>query len=85
MQSRKQPGVSSNNHPQVFAMYPIDKKKASSLLRLKTTERNRIFNPTGDRRSGADRRKSLSQQYFSDGGTERRSWKERRYIWYMTA
>ena len=37
-----------------------------------------------DRRSGEDRRKSYSIDYFLQGGIERRSWKERRYLWYMT-
>ena len=37
-----------------------------------------------DRRSGKDRRKSYSIDYFLQGGVERRSWKERRYLWYMT-
>jgi hypothetical protein len=37
-----------------------------------------------DRRSGKDRRISYSIDYFSEGGIERRSWRERRYLWYMT-
>jgi len=37
-----------------------------------------------DRRSGYDRRKSYSPQYFDVGGAERRNWKERRYLWFMT-
>ena len=31
-----------------------------------------------DRRSGEDRRKAYSLDYFSNGGFERRSWKEQR-------
>jgi hypothetical protein len=37
-----------------------------------------------DRRSGRDRRKGSNAKYFLKNGVERRSWKERRYIWYMT-
>jgi hypothetical protein len=37
-----------------------------------------------DRRSGQDRRKSQQPDFLSEGGVERRSWKERRYLWYMT-
>ena len=37
-----------------------------------------------DRRSGIDRRKSASSEYFENGGIERRSWNERRNLWYMT-
>lgn len=40
--------------------------------------------PVGDRRSGVDRRQSFDNRYFLKGGVERRSWKERRYLWYMT-
>ena len=39
---------------------------------------------TKDRRSYSDRRKTRRQDYFLNGGKERRSWKERRFIWYMT-
>ena len=66
-------------------MYPIDRKKASSILRLKTAKRSHIFNPEDGRRSAQDRRKSAMREYFLSGGEERRSWKERRYVWYMTA
>lgn len=40
--------------------------------------------PTADRRSGNDRRKIYNAVHFLNGGTERRSWKERRFFWYMT-
>jgi hypothetical protein len=40
--------------------------------------------PVVDRRSGNDRRKIYSAEYFLKGGVERRSWKERRFFWYMT-
>ena len=41
-------------------------------------------NLTPDRRCGIDRRKSNSPEYFRNGGIERRSWRERRNLWYMT-
>lgn len=48
----------------------------------------KIKNPpiysTRDRRSYGDRRKSGKRDYFLKGGKERRSWKERRFLWYMT-
>ena len=48
----------------------------------------KIENPplysTKDRRSFGDRRKSRKRAYFLNGGKERRSWKERRFLWYMT-
>ena len=37
-----------------------------------------------DRRSGIDRRQAPDNRYFLEGGVERRSWKERRFLWYMT-
>jgi len=37
-----------------------------------------------DRRSYGDRRKTCARTYFLNGGKERRSWTERRYIWDMT-
>jgi len=37
-----------------------------------------------DRRSYGDRRKTRMREYFLKGGRERRSWRERRYIWHMT-
>ena len=40
--------------------------------------------PGRDRRSGQDRRKGPNTKYFLKNGIERRSWKERRYLWYMT-
>ena len=40
--------------------------------------------PVADRRSGVDRRQSFDNRYFLEGGVERRSWQERRYLWYMT-
>jgi hypothetical protein len=43
-----------------------------------------LKHPAADRRSGEDRRKSLDPNYFLNGGIERRSWQERRFLWYMT-
>jgi hypothetical protein len=43
-----------------------------------------LKHPATDRRSGKDRRKSGDVNYFLNGGIERRSWKERRFLWYMT-
>jgi len=37
-----------------------------------------------DRRSYGDRRKTRARTYFLNGGKERRSWTERRFIWDMT-
>jgi hypothetical protein len=37
-----------------------------------------------DRRSYDNRRKTFKRAYFLNGGKERRSWQERRYIWDMT-
>ena len=37
-----------------------------------------------DRRSGQDRRKTYRPIYFLKGGVERRTWKERRFVWNMT-
>ena len=53
---------------------------AASISPLK----KRTFPVNNDRRSNVDRRKTLNRKYFLKGGKERRSWKERRYIWYMT-
>ena len=37
-----------------------------------------------DRRCCPERRKSYSRRYFTYGGKERRSGRERRFVWYMT-
>ena len=39
---------------------------------------------TNDRRAYRDRRKTYNRDYFLNGGKERRTWKERRFIWHMT-
>jgi len=36
------------------------------------------------RRSGKDRRKLPVRDYLLNGCVERRSWSERRFLWYMT-
>lgn len=36
------------------------------------------------RRSGKDRRKLPVRDYLLNGYVERRSWSERRFLWYMT-
>ena len=41
-------------------------------------------NENFDRRSHQDRRKSFNKSNFLNGGREKRNWKERRFIWYMT-
>ena len=49
------------------------------------SKKNASFKPPAtDRRSGKDRRKSYDPNYFLNGGIERRSWQERRFLWYMT-
>jgi len=66
------------NHPdkkELIGLYPNQSKRNNDLL-LKS-----IYS---DRRSGKDRRRSNSRDYFLHGGIERRSWRERRYCWYMT-
>ena len=50
----------------------------------KTKKNSTRKNSSLDRRSGVDRRKSNNRDYFSLGGIERRSWHERRRLWYMT-
>jgi hypothetical protein len=48
----------------------------------------KIENPplysTKDRRAYGDRRRTCQRDYFLKGGKERRNWKERRFLWYMT-
>ena len=41
-------------------------------------------NSSPDRRCGVDRRKSYNPEYLKNGGVEKRSWHERRNLWYMT-
>ncbi len=52
------------------------------IVKRKKNSTGKVSNP--DRRSGIDRRKSNNRDYFSNGGLERRSWHERRKLWYMT-
>ena len=62
------------------------KNKKKSLIKFKPRNRNKgvIDNSGKDRRSGEERRKAQSNKYFFDGGDERRSWAERRNLWYLT-
>ena len=43
-----------------------------------------VIKSRSDRRSGKDRRKAALKNYFLQGGSEKRSWNERRKYWYMT-
>jgi hypothetical protein len=74
---RFRPGEDMRSH------YP---KKKDYLYQYKPKRKNK--NPSlccsPDRRTAKDRRKSQNPNYFLKGGIERRSWKERRYLWYMT-
>ena len=67
-------------------MYQQDSKQNAFSYRGKPKEKEGRFvrNSFTDRRSGYDRRKSYSAKYFDMGGAERRNWKERRYLWFMT-
>jgi hypothetical protein len=67
-------------------MLPQRKKTVTRLHLEKSVSRNQkqLKTPVGDRRSGVDRRQSSDNRYFLKGGVERRSWRERRYLWYMT-
>lgn len=66
------------NHPdreELIRLYPNKSKRKNDRL-LKSIN--------SDRRSGKDRRRSYSNVHFFHGGIERRSGRERRYLWYMT-
>jgi hypothetical protein len=67
-------------------MYSQRKKTFTRLHSNKSSTRHqkRLKQPVADRRSGVDRRQSPDSHYFLKGGLERRSWKERRLLWYMT-
>ena len=62
------------------------KKKHQQNQQDKLFTKNNILPESSpdDRRSGKDRRKSYRPIYFIKGGIERRTWKERRYVWNMT-
>ncbi len=49
----------------------------------KKSKKTRASGHSKDRRSGKDKRQSFNSEYFLKGGVERRSWKERRCLWYM--
>jgi hypothetical protein len=66
-------------------MNHLDKKELIRQYPNKSKRKNdRLLKSIySDRRSGKDRRSSYSIDYFFHGGIERRSWRERRYLWYM--
>ena len=73
-----------NNRPEI-----LQNESKRQRIYLFTMQKNKKNNNTvnacrKDRRSGQDRRKSCDPHYFERCGLERRSWKERRYYWYMT-
>lgn len=59
-------------------------KKKDFLLKPNKINKKLVDDFVRDRRSGKDRRKCSNAKYFTNNGVERRSWKERRYLWYMT-
>lgn len=67
-------------------MLPQRQKTVTRLHPEKSVSRieKQLKQPVADRRSGVDRRQSFDNRYFLQGGVERRSWQERRYLWYMT-
>jgi len=58
--------------------------KKNYLYKLNKINKNLADGFGSDRRLGQDRRKVSNAKYFLKNGVERRSWKERRYLWYMT-
>ena len=66
------------DHPdrkELIRPYPSKSKRENDRFLKRTNS---------DRRSGKDRRRTYSTDYFFHGGIERRSGRERRYLWYMT-
>ena len=66
------------DHPNTKTVARLHQEK------LQLEDNASLKHPATDRRSGEDRRKSYDTDYFLNGGIERRSWKERRFLWYMT-
>ena len=62
----------------------MNKKESSYQFKLRRCNSGAIGNSGKDRRSGEERRKAQSKNYFFDGGNDRRSWTERRNLWYLT-
>jgi hypothetical protein len=58
--------------------------KKNSAIKFRIINENTKDGFVNGRRSGKDRRKISTKEYFLKGGLERRSWKERRKSWYMT-
>ena len=54
------------------------------LIETKADFEERAAQKKRDRRCCPDRRKTYAPEYFSKGGKERRSGKERRFVWDMT-
>ena len=54
-----------------------------SPIKFRIINENTIDGFGNGRRSGKDRRKVATKEYFLKGGLERRSWQERRKNWYM--
>ena len=61
-----------------------NKKESSPKFKLRWRNKGFMGNSGKGRRSGEERRKGQSKKYFFDGGIERRSWTERRNLWYQT-
>ena len=61
-----------------------NKKESSHEFKLVRKNKGAKGNSGRGRRSGEERRRGQSKKYFSDGGKERRSWAERRNLWYRT-
>lgn len=61
-----------------------DKKNYQCRFQPGRSNRNFTFLSGQDRRSGNDRRKSSIRNFLLNGCIERRNWKERRFLWYMT-
>ncbi len=55
-----------------------------ALLETKFVFEKRANQKKKDRRCCPDRRETYSRKYFSKGGKERRSGRERRFVWDMT-
>jgi len=61
-----------------------DKKDYSFRFKLNRANKKFSFVSGQDRRSGIDRRRLPVRNYLLNGFVERRSWAERRFLWYMT-
>jgi hypothetical protein len=66
------------HHPSIKTAARLPHRK------LQSKKNAPLKHPVSDRRSGKDRRRLCDSNYFLSGGIERRSWHERRFLWYMT-